>query len=506
MVAVDIIFAPIFLSALVYFLTRGSQHITKYIALGWFVVLFFISFSWLNQIMHPENYNFAPDILAYIKTTGFLPLGEFLRVPEFGFSLTLQIDALSVAMLLLTAALLILVVFTSWEEKNQAAYFSLLILFSGPIFGVFMTTNILWFFMFWELTLVPMLFLVGVWGAEGEEVKKVFNMEIKLPSRVYAAIKFFLYTHVFAMFMFVGFFLLFKQTGYWDLTLIKEASLATPALIWWLMFLGFAAKLPTFPFHTWLPDAHVQAPSSISVLLAGVLLKMGAYGLIRFTVELLPVTTSQFAMWMVVLGLATTFFAGLLAIYEKHIKKMVAYSSISHMGLVVVAVATLSYDGLSAALYEMIGHALVISPLFLIAGWFHHKTHTWYMDEMGGIMKYAPYASAIFIIAGMAALGLPGTMGFIGELTIIISAVKSFGWWIALIALAGMISAGYIIWAVRRAIHAEPSEIVKKADFHMSIAEQFALAVFTFLILAFGINPQPIFDLANKAFSFLGGM
>jgi NADH-quinone oxidoreductase subunit M len=308
------------------------------------------------------------------------------------------------------------------------------------------------------------------------------------------------------MFMFVGFYLLYKQTGYWDFTLIKETALATPALIWWLMFLGFAAKLPVFPFHTWLPDAHVQAPSSISVLLAGVLLKMGAYGLIRFTVELMPITTMRFAGWMVAFGLATTFFAGFLAIYERHIKKMVAYSSISHMGLVVIAVATMTYDGLSAALYEMIGHALVISPLFLIAGWLHHKTHTWYMDEMGGIMKKAPYASAIFILAGMAALGLPGTMGFVGELTIIISAVKSFGWWIAVIAIAGLISAGYIIWAVRRAIHGPMSPLVEKADFHMSLAEKFALGIYAFLIVYFGVNPQPIFDLANQAFSWLGGM
>ncbi len=491
MIALDIIFAPIFLSALVYFLTRNAQQVTKYIALGWFVVLFFISYNWLGQIMHPENYNFSPEILQYIKATGFLPLGEFLRVPEFGFSLTLQIDALSVAMLMLTSLLLILVVFTSWNEKYQAAYFSLLILFSGPIFGVFMTTNVLWFFMFWELTLVPMLFLVGIWGAE---------------RRIYAAIKFFLFTHVFAMFMFIGFFLLYKQTGYWDFTLIKESALATPALIWWLMFIGFAAKLPIFPFHTWLPDAHVQAPSSISVLLAGVLLKMGAYGLIRFTVELLPATTQKFAIWMVIFGLLTTFFAGMLAVYEKHIKKMVAYSSISHMGLVVIAIATMSYDGLSAALYEMIGHALVISPLFLIAGWLHHKTHSWYMTDMGGIMKYAPYAGTIFMLAGMAALGLPGTMGFVGELTIIISAVKSFGWWIAVIALGGLISAGYIIWAVRRAIHGEPSELVMKTNFSMSFAEKFALAAFAFLIIYFGINPQPIFDVANQAFSFLGGM
>jgi len=475
MVAVDIIFAPVFLSILLYFLTRNNQDLAKYIALGWFVVQFFIAFSWYNAL--PQE--------------GFLELGSFLSVPQFGFELTLRVDALSVAMLLLTAALLILVVFTSWEEKNQAAYFSLLVLFSGPIFGVFMTTNVLWFFMFWELTLVPMFFLVGYWGGE---------------RRIYAAVKFFLYTHVASMFMFVGFYLLFKQTGYWDLTLIRETALATPALIWWFMFIGFAAKLPAFPFHTWLPDAHVEAPSSISVLLAGVLLKMGAYGLIRYTVELMPVTTQEFSIWMLIIGLNTTLFAGMLAIYERHIKKMVAYSSISHMGLVVVAIATMTYDGLSAALFEMIGHALVISPLFLIAGWLHHKTHTWYMDEMGGIMKKAPYVSAIFILAGMAALGLPGTMGFVGELTIIVSAIKSFGWWIAIIAIASLISAGYIIWAVRRSIHGEISPLVQKVEFTMSYPEKAALAVFALMIVYFGIQPQPIFDLANKAFSFLGGM
>jgi NADH-quinone oxidoreductase subunit M len=475
MIAVGIIFAPIFLSILLYFMTRNNQDLAKYIALGWFIVQFFIAFSW---------YNILPQ-------EGFLELGSFLSVPQFGFELTLRVDALSVAMLFLTATLLILVVFTSWEEKNQSAYFSLLVLFSGPIFGVFMTTNVLWFFMFWELTLVPMFFLVGFWGGE---------------RRIYAAVKFFLYTHVASMFMFVGFYLLFKQTGYWDLTLIRETALATPALIWWFMFIGFAAKLPAFPFHTWLPDAHVEAPSSISVLLAGVLLKMGAYGLIRFTVELMPITTQEFSMWMLLIGLVTTLFAGMLAIYERHIKRMVAYSSISHMGLVVVAIATMTYDGLSAALYEMIGHALVISPLFLIAGWLHHKTHTWYMDEMGGIMKKASYVSAIFILAGMAALGLPGTMGFVGELTIIVSAVKSFGWWIAVIAIASLISAGYIIWAVRRSIHGEISPIVAKAEFKMSFPEKAALAIFAFMIVYFGMQPQPIFDLANKAFSFLGGM
>ena len=476
MTSIDLIFGPMLLAPFVYFISKGAEWVAKWAALALFVALLVFSVD-MYQALPADG--------------GFLYLGDYLRVAGFDYALTLQVDALSVIMLILTAAILILVVFTSWEEKNQAAYFSLLILFAGPIFGVFMTTNLLWFFIFWEMTLVPMLFLVGIWGGE---------------RKVYAAIKFFLYTHFASMLMLVGFFLVYKQTGHMDFMMIKEAAITTPALVWWLMFIGFAAKLPLFPFHTWLPDAHVEAPSSISVILAGILLKMGAYGLIRFVVEMMPATTQQYAIYMVILGLTTTIFAGMLAVFERHIKKMVAYSSISHMGLVVVAIATVTYDGLSAALYEMIGHALVISPLFLIAGWVHHKTHTWYMDEMGGIMQKAPYVSAIFVLAGMAALGLPGTMGFVGELTIIVSAIKAYGWWIAVAAIASLISAGYIIWAVRRAFHAEISPVVAKAKFHMSGAEFGALVVFAILIVLFGVYPQPIFDAANNAFAMFGGM
>jgi len=476
MMSVELIFGPMLLAPFVYFLSRGAEWIAKWVALALFIGLLGISID-MYQALPADG--------------GFLFLGEYFRTPGFDFALTLQVDALSVVMLILTAALSILVVFSSWNEKNQGAYFSLLILFAGPIFGVFMTTNLLWFFIFWEMVLVPMLFIVGYWGGE---------------RRVYATIKYFLYAHFGSMFMLVGLFLVYKQTGHFDFMTVKEVMLATPALIWWLMFIGFAVEMPLFPFHTWLPNAHVEAPGAISVLLAGVLLKMGAYGLIRFVIEMMPETSQHFAMYIVVIGLATTFFAGMLAIYEKHIKKIVAYSSISHMGLVAVAIATVSYDGLSAALYEMIGHAIVISPLFLIAGWVHHKTHTWYVDEMGGIMQKAPYVSAIFVLAGMAALGLPGTMGFVGELTIIVSSIKEFGWWIAVIAIASLISAGYVIWAVRRAFHAEISPIVAKSKFEISGFEFLSLSVFAFFIILFGVYPQPIFDAANKAFAMFGGM
>jgi NADH-quinone oxidoreductase subunit M len=287
------------------------------------------------------------------------------------------------------------------------------------------------------------------------------------------------------------------------MTAVKESLLASPVLIWWLLFAGFAVKMPIFPFHTWLPDAHVQAPAPISVLLAGVLLKMGAYAMIRMVILMLPEQSVHFAWVILGLGLVTLFYAGFMALYETHLKKMVAYSSISHMGLVTVAIATLSYSGLSAALYEMIGHALIISPLFLIAGFLHQRTGSWQMEDMGGLMQKAPYLSAIFVLAGLAALGLPGTMGFIGELTILISAIKSYGFWLIVVALASMIGAGYIIWTFRRVIYGEVSKTVEESSFKMNRVEFFALLVFAVLIVFFGFFPSILFEVINTAFASL---
>ncbi len=464
-----LIFSPIVLSLFVYFITRNSGY-AKYIALALFGWMLFESITLYMQL--PQ--------------TGYMLLGEFLDVKAFDFKLVLQVDRLSVIMLLLTSVLLILVTLSSWSMKNQAAYFALLIFFSGAIFGVFMSTNFLWFFIFWELTLIPMYFLVGVWGAEG---------------RVYAAIKFFLYTHVASMFILLAFFLIYKQSGTFDMTMIKEAVLVTPTLIWWLLFIGFAVKMPLFPFHTWLPDAHVQAPAPVSVLLAGVLLKMGAYAMIRMVILMLPLEAQKYAWVILILGLLSLLYAGFMALYETHVKKMVAYSSISHMGLVAIAISAMSFESLSAGVYEMIGHAFIISPLFLIAGFFHHKTGSWQMGDMGGIMQKSPYVSAIFVLAGLGALGLPATMGFIGELTILISSIERFGTWLIIILLGSMLSAAYLIWTFRRVIYGEMSELVMKTEFSMSKVEFLSLMIFAILIVLFGIYPQPLFDMINQVFS-----
>ena len=443
-----LIFLPLVLSGVIYFFTRHSST-TKYIALTLFICMLLCS---------AELYTLLPQ-------SGYLALANILHI---------------------------LVTLSSWSIKNQAAYFSLLIFFSGAIFGVFMSTNLLWFFIFWELTLIPMYFLVGIWGAE---------------RRVYAAVKFFLYTHVASMFILLAFFLIYKQSGTFDMTLVKDVTLATPALIWWLLFIGFAVKMPLFPFHTWLPDAHVQAPAPVSALLAGVLLKMGAYAMIRMVILMLPLEAQKYAWVILALGVITLLYSAFMALYTTHMKKMVAYSSISHMGLVAIAISTLSFSGLSSALYEMISHAFIISPLFLITGFFHQKTQSWQMEDMGGIMQKAPYLSAIFIFAGLGALGLPSTMGFIGEITILISSLQKYGAFMAIIALASILSASYIIWSFRRIIYAQMSALVIKNEFHMGKAEFLALIIFAILILLFGLYPQPLFTMISQAFSpyFTGG-
>ncbi len=472
MISLSFIFGPLILAAMMMLLLPKKSASSKYIALTLFVVMLI----------------FSLDLMSLLPDTGYLLLGQYLAVKNFDFVLSLQVDHLSVVMLILTSVLLILVTLSSWTMKAPKHYFALLVLFSGPIFGVFMSTNLLWFFIFWELTLVPMYFLVGIWGAEG---------------RIYAAVKFFLYTHVASMLILLAFFLIYTQSGVFDMTLVKETMLTTPALVWWLLFIGFAVKMPIFPFHTWLPDAHVQAPAPVSVLLAGVLLKMGAYAMIRMVVLMLPEQSQHFAWVMLALGLITLFYAGFMALYETHLKKMVAYSSISHMGLVTVAIATVSYSGLSAALYEMIGHALIISPLFLIAGFLHARTGSWQMKDMGGLMQKAPYLSAIFVLAGLAALGLPGTMGFIGELTILISAIDKFGIGLIIVALGSMIGAGYIIWTFRRVVYGEKSKLVEASDFKMNRVEFLALILFALGIVGFGLFPSLLFDTINTAFNML---
>ena len=467
------ILLPVLLAPFAYFFERWA----KYLSL--FAGIFVTSVGAVLWLKYPGK-GFAFE--------EFYPI-----LPQWDFNLHLGVDALSIALITLTGIIAILVTLSSWHEKRQGAYFFLILVFLGAMVGVFSSLNYLWFFIFWEFTLVPMFFHIGIWGAE---------------NRIYAAVKFFLYTHLASIFIFLAILIIFIHTGHFDFEAIKQANIPIDLqkLIWALAFVGYIVKMPVVPFHTWLPDAHVQAPSPISVILAGLLLKMGAYGLLRWNIELFPQASKHFIYLMVAIGFLTVFHAAFKALYEDHVKRMVAYSSINHMGLVLVALATLTSAGISAAIYEMVAHALIISLMFMIAGYIHHITGTWYISEIGGgFLRKFPFIGTLYMLGALGALGFPGTAGFIGEVTAIYAAFDKFGWIALTLPFSAVLTAGFFFWAIRRMLHAEASELVQKLHTHpLPVVERIPLMAYVVLFVILGVFPAILFSFVNGYAQTLG--
>jgi len=467
------ILLPVLLAPFAYFFDRQAKYFS--LAAGIFVTLIG-AVLWLN---YPGQ--------------GFAFQEFYPILPQWDFNLHLGVDALSIALILLTGIITILVTLSSWNVERPGAYFFLILIFLGAMVGVFASLNYLWFFIFWEFTLVLMFFHIGIWGAE---------------NRIYAAVKFFLYTHLASIFIFLAILIIFIKTGHLDFEAIKQANLPIDLqkLIWALAFIGYIVKMPVVPFHTWLPDAHVQAPSPISVILAGLLLKMGAYGLLRWNIELFPEASKHFIYLMLAIGLLTVFHAAFKALYEDHVKRMVAYSSINHMGLVLVALATLTAAGISAAIYEMVAHALIISLMFMIAGYIHHITGTWYISEIGGgLMRKVPFIGVLYMLGALGALGFPGTAGFIGEVTAIFAAYDKFGVIALALPFSAVLTAGFFFWAIKRMLHSEISGLVEKLHPHpLPLVERLPLMAYVALFVLLGIFPGILFAFINSYAQTLG--
>ncbi|WP_457678269.1 complex I subunit 4 family protein [Thermovibrio sp.] len=469
MVLLSMILVPVIVAPFAWVLERINRDIPKYLSL--FVGIFLAFATTYLIIEYPGN--------------GFA-FHEFYKIyPSFDFNLHLAVDGISLLLLGITAFLAITVTLSSWHIERPGAYFFLILLFLGPMVGVFVSLNLLWFFIFWEFTLVPMFFHIGIWGAE---------------NRIYAAMKFFIYTHLASVFLLLGIIVLYLTTHTFEFEKLVGIHLdpTVAKLVWILMFIGFAVKMPVVPFHTWLPDAHVQAPSPISVFLAGLLLKMGAYGLLRWEIFVLPQTSKFFAPLMAFIAVLTIFYAGFRALAEDHIKRMVAYSSINHMGFVLLALASLTAAGISAGVYEMLGHALVISLLFMVAGYIHHKTHTWYISEMGGLMKRIPLLMTMFVIGVLAAVGLPGTAGFVGEFTVMLAAFDYWGWVMIIVPLASALSAGFFMWMLQRAVFGPLGESIKELKLtELPLIENIPLAMYIAAFVLTGVLPSFVFKLYN---------
>jgi len=473
MILLSMVLMPILAAPLSYFGERINRNIPKFLSLG---IAFFLALCTAYLIVNTPQRCFRFEEFYSI----YIP---------FDFNLHLAVDGISITLLAITAFLAITVTLSSWNVEKPGAYFFLVLVFLGSMVGVFTSLNLLWFFIFWEFTLVPMFFLIGIWGAE---------------NRIYAAMKFFIYTHLASIFLLLGIIVLFLNVHTFDFVeLLKKSTgldLKTVKLIWILMFIGFAVKMPAVPFHTWLPDAHVQAPSPISVFLAGLLLKMGAYGLLRWEIFLFPQASKFFAPLMATIALLTIFYAGFRALAEDHIKRMVAYSSINHMGFVLLGLSAMTAAGISSALYEMVGHALIISVLFMIAGYIHHKTNTWYISELGGLMKKIPILMTMFVIGTLAAVGLPGTAGFVGELTVMLAAFDYYGWVMIIVPLASALSAGFFVWMLQRAVFGPLKESLKELRNlkELPFVENLALAMYIVAFVFIGVVPSVVFNLYNE--------
>lgn len=366
----------------------------------------------------------------------------------YGIKYHVGIDGISLFLVLLTTFLMPIAILSSWRyiEKRVKEYLIFILILEAGILGVFVSLNLFLFYVFWEAMLIPMYFLIGVWGGS---------------RRIYATLKFVLFTMAGSLLMLVAIFFLYsiyyKATGVYSLNLFDYYNLIlNPNIQVWLFLafaLAFAIKVPMFPFHTWLPDAHVEAPTAGSVILAAVLLKMGTYGFLRFALPLFPEATMKFLPLLAVLSLIGIIYGGLMALIQKDIKSLVAYSSVSHMGLIMLAVFALNVESVQGAIYQMLNHGLSTGALFLIVGILYERAHTRLIKDFGGVSKQMPVFAAFFLICMLSSVGLPGLNGFIGEILCIFGIFKA-NKILAIIAVSTVIlAAGYLLWMFQRVMH-----------------------------------------------------
>jgi len=365
-------------------------------------------------------------------------------IPQLGVSYFVGIDGLNLPMVVLTTLLTLLAVLASWNIKpNPKEYFALILLLEVGILGVFVSLDLLLFFLFWEVELIPMYLLIAKWGG---------------PRREYAAIKFVLYTLAGSALMLTGILALYYASGAktFDMFELAKTPYATlygaafQTVVFFLLWTGFAIKLPVFPFHTWLPDAHVEAPTAVSVILAGVLLKMGGYGMIRINMSLLPGAAREYAWLLGTLAVISIIYGAGLSMVQNDLKKMVAYSSVSHMGYVLLGFAALTSLSVNGAMLQMFTHGTITGLLFLLVGVIYDKAHTRQISDFGGLATKMPFYAVLFTMAGLASLGLPGMSGFVAEFLVFVGSFASLPWLTAIGAAGIVITAGYLLWMIQR--------------------------------------------------------
>ena len=410
-------------------------------------------------------------------------------IPSIGVEYNIAMDGISLLLILMTTLLGFIAILSSWKavtERVKQYYVFLLFLQTGML-GVFVALDFFLFYVFWEVMLVPMYFLIGVWGGA---------------RKLYAAIKFFLYTLVGSVLMLLGILALYfahhAATGEYtfDLLRLMETSYASGLQFWVFLafFVGFAIKVPMFPFHTWLPDAHVEAPTAGSVILAGVLLKMGTYGFVRFSIPLLPEASRDAVWWVATLAIIGIIYGALVALVQKDWKSLVAYSSVSHLGFVMLGIFALNTLGLEGGILQMINHGLSTGGLFLLVGIMYEQRHTREIAAYGGIAKVVPVYAAMFLVIALASMGLPMLNGFIGEF-LILQGIFQVNWIYAAFAVSGIVlGAAYLLWLYQRLMFGKLDREENRALVDVTRRENATLIPIVALCIFIGVYPKPFLD------------
>ncbi len=432
--------------------------------------------------------------------TGFQLVEHVPWIPEYGIHYFVGVDGISLLMVLLTTFLMPIVLLASWNEvsKSLRSYLFFMLGLETGMLGAFVSLNLFQFYVFWEVMLVPMYFIIGIWGG---------------PRRVYAAIKFFLFTMVGSLLMLLAmlvlYYLGFDQTGVLDFDLVAPPGSVAGGMLqtvvpldgtWWqtqtwlfLAFaLAFAIKVPMVPLHTWLPDAHVEAPTSGSVVLAGVLLKMGTYGFLRFAIPLFPVAAVDFTPWIMTLSVIGIVYGSLVAMVQSDIKKLVAYSSVAHLGFVMLGIFALNVHGLTGGVLQMVNHGLSTGALFILVGMLYERRHTRQIADFGGIARPMPVFAACFGVVTMSSIGLPMLNGFVGEFLILVGVYLAAPIF-AIIATSGVVlAAAYMLWMFRRVVFGPVDNPENRGLIDLGLREKIVMMAMVIPIIWIGVYPNPL--------------